>query len=280
MTEITHVYIDAGYFKEVFRETIQTVFGLQYEPDYAAIIRSYNARRAYFYDCIDNIPRRDETEEDLNARIQGQEDYLDSIDSIKGLHVRRGHLKSGRRKREQKEVDVLLAVDMMEHSFNRVITKAVLISGDRDFRPVVESLVRTGTFVEVRYRLNTGAKELGKAADLMVPLSTTQLIDWVKLDAGVDRSAIFPGLHLHQGPPSHVLRHMRGNRNELKARAVIARGKTSTELTLFSPSPGNDVHFLAVSQDKEDSFYCSSRDLGLLYKIVETDYGAVEWDTF
>jgi len=280
MTEITHIYVDAGYFREVFRETIQAVFGLQYEPDYTAIIRSYNARRAYYYDCIDNIPRKDEAEDDLKSRIQGQEDYLDSIDSIKGLHVRRGHLKSGRRKREQKEVDVLLAVDMMEHSFNRVITKAILISGDRDFKPVVESLVRAGTFVEVRYRLNTGAKELGKAADLMVPLSTTQLIEWVRLDSGADRNAIFPGIHLRQGPPSCVLRLMRGNRNELKARAVIARGRTSTDLTLFCPSPGNDVYFLAVSENQGDSFCCSSRDLGLLYKIVEIDYGAVEWDTF
>jgi uncharacterized LabA/DUF88 family protein len=37
----------------------------------------------------------------------------------------------------------------MNHSFRRNMTKAVLIAGDQDFKPVVESLVQAGTWVTV-----------------------------------------------------------------------------------------------------------------------------------
>jgi uncharacterized LabA/DUF88 family protein len=51
--------------------------------------------------------------------------------------VRQGWLSPGK-KRQQKEVDVLLAVDMLTRSFYKNMTKAVLLAGDRDFKPVVE----------------------------------------------------------------------------------------------------------------------------------------------
>jgi len=175
MADTTYLFIDGGYLKRVFKETVGKIFGDHYEMDYCAIKKELCSRRAFYYDCVDNIRREWECEADFQARIQQQEESLDLIDSLEGFHVRRGHLAPGRTK-QQKEVDVLLAVDMMSHSFKRNISKAVLISGDRDFKPVVQSIAMAGTYVEVMFWKKTGSKDLGREADNVNLLDMVQLV--------------------------------------------------------------------------------------------------------
>ncbi len=86
-------------------------------------------------------------------------------------HVRLGTLKQRQQGRRvtQKEVDVTIAVDMFKHGTSRVIEKAVLVTGDLDFRPVVESLVQVGVVVELEYDPLVTAAELQQAADIRRP---------------------------------------------------------------------------------------------------------------
>ena len=65
----------------------------------------------------------------------------------------------------------MLAVQMMEHAFRGNMNKAVLLSGDLDFRPLVESLVRLGLFVEVAADLKHISPELIHSADSYKRLS-------------------------------------------------------------------------------------------------------------
>ena len=178
MSDIVYIFIDGGYLKRAYKDTIGTLFGDYFEIDYYQIKNSILARRAFYYDCVDDTRRKGESDADFQARVQKQEEHLDAIDALEGFHVRRGYLAPGRLN-QQKEVDVLLAVDMMNHAFSRNMTKAVLISGDRDFRPVVQGVAITaGTYVEVMYRKETGSKPLGRAADLVRYLDCIQLIQW------------------------------------------------------------------------------------------------------
>jgi uncharacterized LabA/DUF88 family protein len=73
--------------------------------------------------------------------------------------MRLGSLRGAPKKRRQKEVDVLLAADMLTHGYDGNMDKAILIAGDLDFRRVVEALVRRGVFVEVWYEPKSGAAE-------------------------------------------------------------------------------------------------------------------------
>jgi hypothetical protein len=52
------------------------------------------------------------------------------------------------------------------------MSRAALLAGDLNFRPVVEALVRGGVFVEVWYEKTSGARDLYWAAD------QGRLIDW------------------------------------------------------------------------------------------------------
>src|SRR5438067_5819506 len=143
----TYLFIDGGYLREVYRDLFDPLFGGGYAVDYKSVKETFNARRVFLYDCLDDVQKAGESKADFDARVQQQQDYFDAIDKVDGVHVCYGVLSHGR-KRQQKEVDVLLAVDMLTHSFSKNMDEAVLLSGDRDFRPVVESVVRLGTHVK------------------------------------------------------------------------------------------------------------------------------------
>lgn len=102
---------------------------------------------------------------DYQKRVETQESYFRKIGELHGFHIRQGSLRGSPKKRRQKEVDVLLAVDMLTHGYDGNIEKAILIAGDLDFRPVVEALVRRGVFVEIWYEPKSAAVELPGAAD-------------------------------------------------------------------------------------------------------------------
>jgi hypothetical protein len=72
------------------------------------------------------------------------------------------------------------------------MSKAVLLAGDSDFRPLVESLVRLGTYVQLAYENKTVAKELAKATDAESEINLTTLCRWAKLPNYVNRDHHFP----------------------------------------------------------------------------------------
>ena len=198
MDEITYVFIDGAYLQETFRETILSTFGDEYEIDLLSLKHETRSRRAFYYDCLDNIQKQGENQADFNARVHQKEAYLDSIRSLEGFHVKEGFLQPGRNK-QQKEVDVLLAVDMMWHAFHRNMTRAVLISGDRDFKPVVQSVAQSGTYVEVWFRKQSGSRPLAREADNFVSLDIEKMTYLAKRKIGDPRGKKFPIYKLFAG---------------------------------------------------------------------------------
>ncbi len=179
MSESTYLFIDGEYLRQRHREVMRDFFGVEGELELSPIMQQARASRAYFYDAIDYARRPDETEKAWEARVASLEQFFSYVRSLSGFHVRPGSVRPGK-KREQKEVDVSLAVDMMEHGFNGSMSKAVLIAGDVDFRPVVEALVRHGVFVDVWYHPNSFAPELPGAADFGHKIRFRQLYTWNK----------------------------------------------------------------------------------------------------
>jgi hypothetical protein len=73
---------------------------------------------------------------------------------------------------------VLLATDMLTHGYDGNMETGVLLAGDLDFRPVVESLVRRRVFVEVWYEATSASAELPGAADYGRSLRFHDLYHW------------------------------------------------------------------------------------------------------
>ncbi len=83
-----------------------------------------------------------------------------------------------RKKLRQKKVDVLLAVEALDHAFRGNMSRAYLIAGDLDFAPLVDSLIRLGTYVHALYSKKSAAKGLYAAADFGQPITFNEAHRW------------------------------------------------------------------------------------------------------
>lgn len=175
----TYLFVDGSNFRQYFNELTQKWFSQEVEFDFKIIKDRFQAEKAFYYDCVDDIKTSNETQQDFEKRVELQENKLNKIREVEGCHVQLGSLSGKGKKKRQKEVDVLLAVQMMEHALRGNMRKAVLLSGDKDFRPLVESLVRLGLFVEVAGDQKHISRDLIHAADNHIKLNFNDYYSWV-----------------------------------------------------------------------------------------------------
>ena len=74
------------------------------------------------------------------------------------------------KRNEQKKVDVMIAVDMLAHTFRRNMHEATLLTGDNDLRPLVDALIHDGMFLNLWYPTGETSIEFLRAADTRRPL--------------------------------------------------------------------------------------------------------------
>ena len=78
--------------------------------------------------------------------------------------------------REQKEVDVSLACEMLKHGYKDHYDTAIIVSGDRDFLPAVECMQSEGKKVEVASFENVISCSLKRNCDIYHPLDSMPII--------------------------------------------------------------------------------------------------------
>ena len=168
---------------------MEKFYGVVPPIDYA-VIKSYTkAHRIYFYDAIDYAERKGETAAEHKARVDAATARFDYIASQPGYHVRDGHVRQGG-KREQKGVDVLLAVEAMEHAARGNMSLAMLMSGDLDFEPLLRSLDRLGTPTRVYYFPIKASPDLLRAADDARKITLREFHGWASEEFRINHPVI------------------------------------------------------------------------------------------
>ncbi|MEW6207973.1 MAG: NYN domain-containing protein [Acidobacteriota bacterium] len=176
---ITYLFIDGGYLKKAYSEGVSEWFEGEGGIDFSQVAGTFSANKTFYYDCLDDVRRPNESESDFDSRVRAQRSDLNKIREVRGCHIKLGHLLGSKEKnKRQKEVDVLLTVDMMAHASRKNMDKAVLLSGDRDFKPLVEALVQMGSDVEVAADAKSVSEELSWAADSFKRLDFYQYWHW------------------------------------------------------------------------------------------------------
>jgi len=171
-----YIFVDGNYLREAFGRAIGQFFGTSAPIDFGALLRVAESQKLFYYDSVDAQPHGGETAAETAARVAAADAELDRIQATSGCHVREGTVTGrAQRRRRQKQVDVLLAVDMLTHASRRNFERAVLLAGDLDFKPVVDALVSLGTFIEVWYERQHAADDLLAAADLRRELTLREL---------------------------------------------------------------------------------------------------------
>lgn len=262
----TYIFVDGSNFRQYFNETTQKWFRQEVEFDFQQIKNSYNADKAFYYDCLDDIKTDNETQQQFEKRMEKQEKYLNSIREVKGCHVHLGSLSGKGKKKRQKEVDVLLAVQMMEHAVNGNMQKAILLSGDKDFRPLVETLVRLGIFIEVIADQKHISNDLIHSADSHLKLSIDQYYNWTKPHQHSFRKKNFTNIPFDQniqGKQYDLIKIGFWNKNEIYLYSYKKGIENIRTFCLTSKLIGTNAWNNDEPKDLEDYF--------------ELKYGKIEW---
>lgn len=78
MAEDTYLFIDGEYLRRRYDAAIRSVFNCAGDIDFAEIKRQADAKRAFVYDCLDDIRQTGESDADYDSRVAAQENNLES----------------------------------------------------------------------------------------------------------------------------------------------------------------------------------------------------------
>lgn len=164
---IHYLFIDGAYLRAFHSKITKAWFGKETRIDYRQLLSIFeNPLKVFYYDCIPDSPLKVEDAAEFEKRRDAKKSELDLLQEISGVHVRLGKLVHKKRHgNQQKGVDVMLAVDMMEHATQRNMQRATLIAGDQDFLPLVKALQRTGLVLQIAADPTSTTKEFAYSAD-------------------------------------------------------------------------------------------------------------------
>jgi uncharacterized LabA/DUF88 family protein len=149
--EIKYLFIDGGCLRSWLDEMAATYAGGRtLDVDYGELTREYH--KVFYYDALPPRPADPALLAVYEERLAAQDVQFERLASLDRFHVNEGEVRrSAANRPEQKMVDVMIAVDMLTHSFRRNMHEATLLTSDLDFKPLLDALVQHGMFVTLWY---------------------------------------------------------------------------------------------------------------------------------
>tara|TARA_X000001036_G_scaffold129186_2_gene122201 strand:- start:943 stop:1596 length:654 start_codon:yes stop_codon:yes gene_type:complete len=111
--------------------------------------------------------------QELEGKIkipEEQKKFLNSLHKIPGFEVKLGIWKEQNGSIVEKGVDVMLATDLVLHAVKNNFDTAIIVSGDGDFFPAIETVKKEGKKVEVAAFESNISKEASDSADKVLKL--------------------------------------------------------------------------------------------------------------
>jgi uncharacterized LabA/DUF88 family protein len=164
------VFIDGAYLEFVLKTEFRAP-KINFELLAERVSGGRELLRSYYYDCLpfqSEAPTNDERQ-----RFGRRQSFHSALTRIPRFQVRLGKLarrhENGKVRYEQKRVDVLLAVDLVQLAAKHRITDAVLIAGDSDFLPALEVAKDEGVLIHL-FHGSTPHDELYLCCDERSPI--------------------------------------------------------------------------------------------------------------
>lgn len=151
LAKTKYLFIDGGCLKKILETLSKELFGgIEIELDYAKLARDF--QKVFYHDCLP-VKKPGDDEESYRSKRQIKNNLFNKLKSINGFHVYEGtaRLRDKKKTQEQKEIDIMIAVDMLTHSFHKNMDEATLLTGDLDFKPLIDALVLNGMYVSLWY---------------------------------------------------------------------------------------------------------------------------------
>lgn len=185
MNDKSIVLIDGGYLTKLTKNEFVDSSGHPKKLDFAKLGQIIASQcgseliRTYYYDSPPHVGQRPTAED--KARQEGFDRFVYNLRKMDKFEVRLGSLKKfsledGSVKFEQKGVDVLLAIDALRLTLKGKISKAIFITGDADFVPVIKAIKDEGVEVFLYYHDSSVHRNILEVCDNKVIIKK-ELID-------------------------------------------------------------------------------------------------------
>ena len=164
----TAIFIDGGYLNNVMKEFHGRT--LNFEKFSNVLTDSgKDLFRTYYYNSLPIIyPNSHSNAEDIE-RLNKAKIFYTILNEIPNLEIRLGKLVhdvvNGKDSFAQKQVDILLTIDLLSLSLKGQITKAIIITGDSDFVPLIRRVKDEGIKVQLMHG-KSYSKELWEICDI------------------------------------------------------------------------------------------------------------------
>jgi uncharacterized LabA/DUF88 family protein len=135
------IFIDGGYFEKILKNEFGEVT-IDFKKLVEVLVEGRELLRVYYYNWLpyqSNIPTPEESE-----RFSKKEKFFSYLRKLPRFSVRLGKLAfrgtdgEGNKIFEQKGIDTLLSIDMVNLAATRQVSDIVLLAGDSDYVPAVE----------------------------------------------------------------------------------------------------------------------------------------------
>ena len=166
MNEKAAVLIDNYYLKKEVLGNLQGRFRLDYKKFSELLCGKENSDhyRTYVYDC----------------EFKSNENLLKSVERLPNFEVSYGNKQKQGQHYVQKQVDIMLAVDMIKLA-QKGIQKIILVSGDSDFIPAIKYVKDNNLTSVILWTARKDYKgDLATACDVSNPLTDEVLIAYAK----------------------------------------------------------------------------------------------------
>ena len=260
--EIDYLFIDGAYFERSVKTIGKNFFGLEHFPtDYSKLSSGF--AKTFYYDCLP-LQKEGENHDDYHIRIKPKINFFSELRLLNGFHVYEGITTGSEGRIRQKQVDIMIAVDMLTHAFNRNMHRATLLTGDLDFKPLIDALVQNGMYVTLWYDPTNTNKELIYASDAKRKLD----VSTVHGLADDQFQAQF------KIPSAHAQREM-----SVTGWVVMKSGTTEygQKITLYQ----KDNQYLIVYREHRGPryfIYIEYKDLDFLEKFVTSTHCNFSWE--
>jgi uncharacterized LabA/DUF88 family protein len=132
-----------------------------------------NIVRTYYYHAMPYISKIP-TDEEKNKQIS-KEKFVSYLKKIPKLEIRKGKVVKRNTEFIQKQVDVLFSIDLVKMSLKQSMEKALIIAGDSDFCPAIQSVKDEGVIINLYYFKDSIHNELFDLCDERIEI-TEQLL--------------------------------------------------------------------------------------------------------
>ena len=152
MSDRVAIFIDGAYLEYVLKDDFDMPH-ISFERLSSAMAGEGSILRTYYYHCPPYQGNPPTTEE--KQRYDARRRFYTSLDRLPRFSVRLGRLAfrgigaDGKPRYEQKRVDILLGVDLVQLAAKGQIQQAILLAGDSDFIPAVIAAKSEGVLIRL-----------------------------------------------------------------------------------------------------------------------------------